>query len=142
MIAYTWDDKLLIGHSDVDAQHRHLFEILNRLYSALKEQRSDAGTRTALDELTHYVSWHFAAEEEVMRACGFPQIEEHIAAHRAFAQQVEDLRERGSGIHAFELLNFIGYWIVKHVGQADVEIGRYLQRQAAEESAGSGEAAG
>lgn len=127
MIAYSWNDKYLTGHAEIDAQHRHLFDVLNRLYTALKEQRGDAGIQVALDELADYVQVHFATEERVMRDNDYPGLDEHSAAHARFTREVGSMRQRGPYMHAFELLNFIGYWIVDHVGHADVAIGKHLR---------------
>lgn len=131
-MGFTWDDKYLIGHDEVDDQHRTLFEILNRQYAAMKAGQGERSISTTLAELLDYAQSHFAAEESIMLANDYPELAEHVQQHRQFTQQVlrmTRLQQAGEGFTTFEVLTFIGEWIVNHVGRADARIGMFLHQK-------------
>lgn len=127
MGAYSWDDKYLTGHGEIDDEHRQLFAILNQLHDALKGQRGELAMLTTLDELARYAVRHFATEERLMTEYAYPEGAAHCRLHQDFTRQLTALRRRAAELHPFELLNFIGEWITDHVGRSDVRFGRYLR---------------
>ena len=134
MGAFTWDDKYLLGHDDIDRQHRELFEILNALHAAMKAGQGGVAIDSALAELFDYAQRHFSDEEAVMAAKGYPELDEHRRLHRQLMQKVTEMlqsRQAGEKLATFEVLGFVGEWIAEHVGRVDHQFGRFLHRAAA-----------
>ena len=61
-----WDDRLLIGHAEIDKQHKRLFAITARIFE-LGDAAADRVVCDILCELVDYATEHFGLEEEVLR---------------------------------------------------------------------------
>jgi hemerythrin len=128
--ALQWTPALSVGVADIDAQHQELFGRAERLIAALR-----AGDRgevlPLLAYLDDYVVQHFAAEERLMKEAGYPGLEAHAAAHKAFrtdfAGMVKDFRRTGpTALVALTIHNWLSDWLRMHIGGVDQEFGRFV----------------
>lgn len=125
MSVFHWNPKYSVGHPLIDEQHRRLFDLLDQLHSAMKSQRGAEAIDETLLELLHYTEVHFAAEERLMREMDYAELERHCQEHQFLIAQVTSMREsreRGERLATFELLTFIGEWIIDHVGSTDSKL--------------------
>lgn len=77
---------------------------------------------------------HFASEERLMQAHGYPEYAEHKAAHDALTSQVGELQkdfETGHGGLTVGLLQFLKNWLQHHIGGTDRKIVEFLKSTAA-----------
>ncbi len=86
-----WSDEFSVGIDEIDRDHRKLFELLTKLHDA-----SHAGTRReelgkVLDEVLHYLCYHFAHEEELLLQTNFPGYEKHRRLHQAMIGMIEEI---------------------------------------------------
>lgn len=130
-----WDPALEIGDETVDSQHRQLVEMLDHLIAA--ESQADARTAIpeTLESLSAYVSTHFAAEKDIMLACGFPQvgIDAHLEEHRKLTERTRDFvleYRRGEVESVVPLAEFLHAWLVDHVDRVDRELIEFVQGRA------------
>ena len=130
-----WDDeKYAIGVQRVDHQHKHLFKLVNKLYEAM---RSDENVPIGpiLEDLESYTYEHFDSEQDYMEECGFAGdcagcYEAHQDAHRAFEEEVSNLKEMyeaGEATVEMKTLRFVREWLSEHVGDVDQQIATYLE---------------
>jgi hemerythrin-like metal-binding protein len=70
-----------IGIAELDAQHKRLHGLLERLRDAVGKHYGYA-TTAILDELTIETRIHFAVEESLMRMLSFPDVEAHVTEHQ------------------------------------------------------------
>ena len=118
-----WDDDRYSTDIDrFDDQHQYLFGLLNELYAAMDEGRSDEEIGDILRELERYTEYHFGDEEEFMQDCGFSMdcadcFYDHREKHDEFEQKVRDLRQRHeNGEHIeLEVLTFVSDWLDSHI---------------------------
>ena len=61
----------LVPYQGMNMVHERELEILNRLYRALEENRSDAEIDQLLNEFLKDVEEHFSYEEDLMRKAHF-----------------------------------------------------------------------
>ncbi|HEY0838182.1 MAG TPA: hemerythrin family protein [Azospirillum sp.] len=132
----VWRDRMAIGVAEIDDDHRRLVDCVNALEEAVNAVRFDpkavsAGLRT----LTEYADRHFALEERLMRAIGFPHFTEHQRRHREGHQELARLHR---AFEAFpvqdtgaQVYRFAAGWLVKHVIMTDKEIAAHLPRRGA-----------
>ncbi len=127
---FSWTPALAVGIEEIDAQHQELFRRAERLVSALR-----AGDRSEvlplLAYLREYVDLHFEAEERLMKRVGYPGMEGHVAAHRAFREDfvamVDDFQRSGpTALVALTIHNWLSDWLRKHIGGVDTELARYV----------------
>ena len=92
----------------------------------------DSDIASALDLLSNYAQEHFAAEEGLLRACGYPDYAEHRVEHEDYVQKIGDLREKLNGGRqdvARRIVNFMREWWVRHIMSSDRSYARFLQRK-------------
>jgi hemerythrin len=127
----VWDPTLEIGHAEIDGQHREIF----RRYEALVEVM-EAGTAADLTELFEFVGSyaveHFAGEERLMAATGYPGANVHAAAHARFVREYAELVElwRANGTThgvAVKTKTWIGDWLRTHISVVDMALARFLR---------------
>lgn len=122
-----WDESLSTGVSLLDEQHQALFDCLNDLEKATKQQAMLA-TFHAMEKLGRYVKDHFSAEERLMKQCGYPWLTEHLQEHRSFSDKLFELRKcyLDHDISA-DLIAFLREWLERHVARTDMDYVPYLQ---------------
>lgn len=130
MSLFEWDDEYSVGDPVLDSQHQGIFSTINKLYDAMEANRGADVLGQVLDEMLGYVSYHFAAEEVLMRRSNFPGIEPHIAAHRELAERVQLFKKRfDAGEMAVEtemLPVLIGDWLMDHIAVMDKQYEPYV----------------
>ena len=65
-----------------------------------------------------------------MAECGYPQLEQHKAEHRAIAQRVQhycDEYSAGRTLIAVELMAFMKAWLIEHILESDMEYSPYMK---------------
>ena len=113
----TWRDEYALGMSEIDAQHKTLFEIMNRLWDAIVRAAPPAEIGVILDALENYTVMHFREEESFMRNIHYPKMRAHVELHRHFVKRVRE--ERIAALDgrpsSLELLHFLRDWLVSHI---------------------------
>lgn len=131
----VWDEQFKVGHPMIDSQHRHLFELADGLFNvqvagiACKRENVEL----VIQECSEYVIFHFAAEEELMREVGYPDMESHVKEHRDFSKYVSTLFSdfsSGKDISLGDLYTHIAKWLVQHIVLEDRKLASYVSNAA------------
>ena len=135
-----WDEKMAVGDPLLDAQHMRLITVFNELSQEIQLGCDRATKLRTLVRLADYSLMHFAAEEKLMEAAGYPGLAEHRGLHLEFKRTVLKLVDRykaNDPLVAAELARFLHDWIFTHILTVDVQyaacIAEYRARAAAEE---------
>lgn len=125
---------LLTNIPDIDAQHRKLFDLVNQVVDPSTVDQGTGYFLTLLYFLTGYVTYHFAAEEAVMRESGYPRYELHQHWHDAFRAEVGELvvASKSKGVSRALKLNVsftVENWLLAHIRVADRQLAEYLAVQ-------------
>ena len=88
-----WTDALLTGIKEIDEQHKVMFDVIAQLEQAVSAEDKWSAVHFALVELTSYVNIHFAVEEALLRLHDYPELNAHIASHRAFSPALADIKK-------------------------------------------------
>ncbi|MDK9704507.1 MAG: bacteriohemerythrin [Sulfuritalea sp.] len=120
---------MLTGIHEIDQQHQVLFDALARLEQAVTSDDKWSAVHFALVELTGFVNVHFAVEEALMRLHGYPDLEAHIAAHRAFSADLVEIKQMSIREDVSrEMTAMLKDWLVRHIGVADKDYVPHLRR--------------
>lgn len=119
----TWSPAMSVGDPDLDADHRQLIDIVNRLWMA-----NGMGNRQiiefVIDDLVHYTEFHFEREERMLEEVNFADRARHSKIHRSIRRRLEDFRwEYFQGIRQdvrSGLLEFVTAWLNKHILEEDM----------------------
>ena len=120
----TWTPEMSVGVPELDADHRILVDLINKLADA--QDVNDAGViESVLDRLAIYIDEHFQREEAYMESAGYPQLPEHRQKHRALTAQVEQIRldfflGNRDSIGEYTLV-FLKEWLRQHILVEDMQ---------------------
>lgn len=113
-----------LGIAEIDAQHRELVDLLNRLFVSVVQRDKDTVTVQILDALLDYTKTHFVLEENLMRRSGYDGVKyaTHQDEHQRFVEQVARVAHKnlaeGKSV-SFELIHFLKRWLRDHILVAD-----------------------
>lgn len=129
MALITWRDEFSIGVSEIDDQHRKLFDIANRAYTLLKNQllvdKYDAIV-AIIDELKEYTAYHFNYEQEYMARIGYKRLLSHKVLHDDFIEKINSINlnkiDEDQEQYLLDILDFVVKWIEGHILGQDKKI--------------------
>jgi len=127
---FRWTPDLAVGVASIDAMHQELFGRLSALLSYPGPDRGILAGET-VQFLQRYALEHFAEEEALMTSAAYPRLEEHVAQHRRFAAQLEELTRDLQAVGytpaiARRLEHEVCGWLYRHVQGADRALGQAL----------------
>jgi len=113
-----WSEDFSVGIPEIDEQHKTLFELIDRIHTAVLDRKGTAACAEVLDELVDYTRIHFGLEQSLMNIGKYPEYEAHCTLHRELVSEVEALQQKirsGKAAISFELLHFLRTWLIKHI---------------------------
>lgn len=139
MARLEWIPALRVGNDRMDDQHRRLFDLINRLDEAGAEGAERRVILGVAGELGDYVHVHFAEEESLFSATGYPHSQEHMAEHRDFVARVAkfqtDIIEGNMSIVP-EMVDFLRSWLTRHISVVDRKYKPFIGGDQPEETSG------
>lgn len=119
-----WSDDLRIDGGVVDAEHRTLIDLANRVIATEDVRGRLDEFRQLVKSLFRYMENHFDHEEELMRESGYPELERHAARHREIVRDMNELlrRQRDINEYAAALQQYMVDWVVTHIMQEDKKL--------------------
>ena len=130
MSVIKWKDCYETKIVSLDKEHQGLVEQINRLYQAIREQRSEEVMLSIFDDLLDYTKQHFVHEERLLEEHRYPDLEQHRKQHQQLAQEVRAYRqqlESGEMPAAKEVMGFLRNWLLNHIVDCDLKYGSYLE---------------
>ena len=76
-----WMDEYEVGIESIDAQHKQLFSLVNKLYEPENNHMTEEELAGILYAFSNYMNVHFKDEEEYMLSIGYPGLLEHTELH-------------------------------------------------------------
>lgn len=128
-----WIPAYEIGSPEIDAEHRHLVDVANRLHDAATAGESPDTLGPALRDLVDYVRSHFAREEALAKARAPEEFPGQHASHRAIVKKLKDvlcLSGTDGARASTELCALVKAWLLKHVLSVDKRLAEHLRKQA------------
>ncbi len=130
---FQFTDDCILGVENIDEEHRHLFELINRgmdmIHNEYKgDQYSDI--KDLLEDLEEYADLHFAHEEAYMQEICDPELILQRAQHMFFrekilecmVQNIDDNERQRQVLE--DLMNFLARWLYHHIIGSDILIGK------------------
>ena len=132
MTYFEWTSAIEIGHTEIDEQHKRLLLLGEAVVEPLMNSTEHKPAAAQLQALIDFAQEHFAFEEGLMRAAGYPGGDEHAKYH---ASLLEELRtycvkvRRGGHTNPVGLISFLWHWIILHIGSEDRDLVVWLKSQ-------------
>ncbi len=128
----TWSRELEIGVAHIDAQHQELFARAAAFLGAADRGEGEGQVLDTLGFLSGYALTHFEAEEDFMRAAGYPDLPAHEREHAGFRATLQDLTMRfarqGLSAHLAAVTGReLVAWLDRHVRATDQALAAWLR---------------
>ncbi|MFA7278813.1 MAG: hemerythrin domain-containing protein [Sterolibacterium sp.] len=88
-----WGDHLSVGHPEIDAQHKEIYEFGAEIYEDWREGVRVGELRIATDRLLKLLRAHFVYEERLLAGIGYGDLKQHVAEHRSMLKELQDMRD-------------------------------------------------
>ena len=84
MAFIEFSEALETGVPLIDADHRSLFDLVNRLHESLEASESAADLDALFAKLAGYIAFHFNREEKMLKARAYPDFDTHLPVTSRF----------------------------------------------------------
>lgn len=132
----VWRDALSVGNDSIDADHRFLLSLINRLEQVLTTDQPSADLLAAIDRLRNYTHEHFGREERIMLNLAYAKYDVHKHAHGELIEQLEQvtrpIRELGESMPATTanlpaamrdgVIELLRHWLLDHILKEDLKL--------------------
>lgn len=124
-----WKHEYSIDGGKIDAQHKHLVELANKVLATSDPVTDVTQLRKTVKDLFQYIEYHFDAEEEFMREVEYPEVEEHHEIHAQLVHDMNHLLKASKDYNQLlaELKPIMTSWVLKHILVEDGKIGKFLK---------------
>jgi hemerythrin len=127
-----WSTSNAVFVTEIDDEHKEIFEALSNLQGALTSGAPPAEIVNVTERLAWGVAQHFAHEERLMRAARYSSIgwhkQSHNAARKRVGQFVAKLKQ-GDAQAGVELIEYLTRWLHDHTRLADRMMASFLRNQ-------------
>jgi diguanylate cyclase (GGDEF)-like protein/hemerythrin-like metal-binding protein len=134
MESFIWDKHFVTGLTEVDLQHHHLVDVINKFGELLTQRQGVAfdDIEKVFGELAAYAQYHFTEEESLMDKAGVDprHSEHHRQEHAKFFEEVAQMHaviSRDNPDTAKPLLKFLIYWLAYHILGSDQSLAKQIK---------------
>lgn len=132
-----WDEKYSLGIESIDEQHKHLFHIVEKIYSLQESKDVKNNIKAILHELHDYIKVHFHDEEKFMASIHYPDLAHHHELHQHLSKAVSLILTDPSRLDVIQTkMRIIAKQaLIDHILQEDVKFQLYYFDQQKRSSA-------
>jgi hemerythrin len=125
----SWQEDLVLGHEEIDRQHRDLVAAAGALQAAIAARAPVAKLQECCAALVECARNHFTTEEGLMLATGYPDYAAHRNEHQQLLKQLALIQQSlGAGNAGDLLLTVLNAWTIPHIRYADKNLAAFLER--------------
>lgn len=128
---YEMKPEFFTGIKLVDDEHARLFELANEAYELMQDNfTSDKYDYIVdiLNGLKDYAKLHFEDEEAYMESIQYKRLFTQKIEHQAFISKLEEMDlesiDENQETAILDLLNFLNDWLIEHILEKDMLIGK------------------
>lgn len=127
---FAWSEKYGVKIREIDLQHQKLIGMVGKLNEAMSKGKGREALGGILKELVNYTGTHFATEERLMKAHGYPEYQKHKEKHDRMTQKVLDIRkqyEEGKISLTVDVIKYLENWVDRHILGTDMKYAPFLR---------------
>ena len=146
-----WGDHLSVGHPEIDAQHKEIYEFGADIYENWRDGVRVGELRISTDRLFGLLRAHFIYEERLLAKIGYGDLKRHAAEHRSMLKELQAMQEHfkslsddddspgGSVLSPnWSVMQFILAFTLGHVMTSDMSYVQPLQASSNSEQGSTG----
>ena len=119
---FKWKDEYRVGIAQIDEQHKNLFDLVNRLYSAFSAKKTENDLDDVFSDLFAYTIKHFTEEEALLEQSNYENLKDHKQKHNEFIDKLKVFhRDAGTKKLAitYQLMSLTRSWLLDHIMYED-----------------------
>ncbi|EAC2003845.1 hemerythrin family non-heme iron protein [Campylobacter jejuni] len=134
----TWNEKYSIHDTMIDIQHQKLFELADKVESAVYKFVKREELKEILTELFNYMKEHFNNEEQYMQEIHYPYLNEHKIMHKNIIRDMSYLIQNIKTTNDLKekLYTIMSEWLLEHILYEDMKVEQYRRSSLASEDDG------
>lgn len=134
----TWNEKYSIHDTMIDIQHQKLFELADKVESAVYKFVKREELKEILTELFNYMKEHFNNEEQYMQEIHYPYLNEHKIMHKNIIRDMSYLIQNIKTTYDLKekLYTIMSEWLLEHILYEDMKVEQYRRSSLASEDDG------
>jgi len=126
-ILIVWKPSYNLGIQIVDDQHRGIVSTINSLCFAIQTKHGNEMLQPIINMVTEYTRIHFEVEEDFLKKCGYPDLENHRLLHKELTEKLSQVgHESIWNKDPQEFLGFLKDWWINHICKEDRVFCKYL----------------
>ena len=121
-----------VGVPEIDAQHEHLINLINKLSKMCleRDEVSDIAFAMMIKQTLYFIQFHMNCEKELMEETAYPELEVHNQFHHVFfmnfLKQIRAFESRDC-FAPEKLPDFLYEWLNSHLIM-DTDMGLHLRK--------------
>jgi hemerythrin len=126
---FKWTSANEIGHPGIDGQHQRLFILAGAVAESLVQSAEHKPDAARMQALMDFAREHFAFEEGLMRAAGYPEVDRHAKYHVSLLTELKTYcarLDRGMHTNPDSLIEYLWNWLLVHIDTADRDLAVWL----------------
>jgi hemerythrin-like metal-binding protein len=131
----VWKDTMSVGVDVLDADHIIVASLINHIDDAKQSGTDERAIGQILRVLVDHAFAHFAREEALLEARGYPALAEHKREHRLVEEQLQELCEAYARTAdpelSREIMQILYFWLVQHIMKVDMHYKSFLEPELA-----------
>jgi len=123
-----YSNEFIVGIDSLDHEHKNIFSLMNQINDADVEQNNNV--LSLVEQLVSYTKDHMQREEQMMKACGYPYLDNHKQVHELMMNRLLDHQQ--SCLNDFSkktvghLNHFLADWWQDHILSYDKSIQNWI----------------
>jgi len=126
-----WHSGYSVGNSELDNQHKKILSLCQQSIDCISDDSREgiAKFHLILNELAEYVDQHFRTEEAFLKACGYPQLAQHIEEHFEYRRKLTELLIGATfgEVDKDSLYRYLAVWWYEHILTADKQYAAFIR---------------
>jgi len=126
-MAQQWHEAYSLNHPVLDAQHKKLFSLANRVEALDSKTTTKQEISELIKEFFNYMREHFKDEEAYMQSIDYPHMNEHRILHEKIILNMTSLLQEIKSIEVLQTrMKIVSHeWLVGHILEHDLAIKRW-----------------
>jgi hemerythrin-like metal-binding protein len=127
----AWNDKLSVGIEEIDADHKELVGLINKLYDEIRTGHGKDDLESILDRLVDYTQYHFEHERELFAMTAYTDTEAHETEHAKMVAWVLKAQAEFTAstlpAPSLEVMTNLKDWLFEHILVTDQKYVPYVK---------------
>ncbi len=119
-----WSDDLSVDVRTIDEHHMVLLDLINELYSAMRQRKAGDVIGEVAERLLEYTKYHFGYEEKIFDKHRYPETAPHKKLHKTFISKIAEFKDdvdAGKVTASTDIIRFLKDWLIKHIMVVDAK---------------------